>query len=253
MPEELIKVEFGPTPLRLIPTPAFVAIFLAGGTFLTTVVTVCGIGSMGVLMSFGVIEAFYWMKVNGLAHFAWMLVAAVGLLWIPLNTFFYSAYINKFSELGGERRLFAAVLLLIASLPLLLFEITLLLHGSATTAGLVIPFGLACGVAAEVVACIRIYRRGFAPISSMAQLPSAKHREESQALLLEAQKVETREDLNEVAIKALTNFGINKIKLKSSTTAPLEVLIEVLVKQNKIEVANAISKNYLRIVENEKV
>ncbi|MDP3508916.1 MAG: hypothetical protein Q8T09_13090 [Candidatus Melainabacteria bacterium] len=248
MSEEVIKVALPATGPKPIALPLFILFFLGYG-FALSFVTMTIIGGFGVFLAVAMAVLFNLLKANNLSSIGWILVLGFAAFWWPLNYFVGRLFIRKFSELGGAKRFLAACLLTLSGLIFPGFAI-LIQSSNSSIAGLVVPLGTVICLIAQLLESRRIFKERNLPLSSMARPPkSPAKREITEKHLEELQAANSLAQFDELMIKALADFGINKLQLRTTDVAPLEVLTSILLEQKHHAVADRISRNYLEIVE----
>lgn len=248
MSEEVIKVALPATGPKPIPLPLFVMFFLGYGFALSFVVMTI-LTSFGVFMAMAIAVLFNLLRANNLGSLGWILVLGSSVFWWPLNYFAGRLFIRRFSELGGAKRFLAACLLTLSGLLLPGFCIWIQ-SANSSIAALVLPLGTLIYLIAQLMEVRRIFKERNLPLSAMAKPPKSQvKREITEKHLEELQTASSLALFDELMVKALADFGINKLQLRTTDVPPIEVLTEILLVQKNPAVADRISRNYLEIVE----
>lgn len=250
MSNEIIKYDFGPSKLKPLSTSIFVSIFLVGGFFLNFVVQIM-LSGIGVLCAFCIAIGFQLLKATGLDWISWVLIVPYVLIWWPLNYFFQAWFIRAFSALAGMRRFQSAIVLTISTLPFLIFFLWVGGVGrQAPTAGDVVYYGSIIGFIAQIIECLRIYKLRSLPLYHFAVLPKGgRKREQINQLLSALENARTQPQFEQMTLKVLEDMHLGELKLRTTTEAPVAVLLQALVKNKELNRADAISQSYLRVVD----
>lgn len=248
MSEEVIKAILPATGPKPVALPLFVLFFLGYGFALSFVVTTI-LSGFGVFMAVAMAALFNLLRANNLGSMGWILVLGFAACWWPLNYFAGRLFIRRFSELGGAKRFLAACLLTLSGLLLPGFCLWIQ-SSSSSIAGFVIPLGTLICLLAQLIEVRRIFKDRNLPLSAMAKPPKTEaKREVTERHLEDLQTASSLTAFNELTVKTLADFGINKIQLKTTNESALEVLTSILLEQKNHAVADRISRNYLEIVE----
>lgn len=250
MSNEIIKYDFGPSKLKPLSTSLFVLIFLVGGFLLDLVVQFI-ISGMGVISAICIAVGYQLLKATGLDWMSWILIVPYVLFWWPLNYFFQTWFVRAFSGLAGMRRFQSAIILTISSLPFLIFLLWVGGIGrQAPTPGDVVYYGTIIGFIGQLVECLRIYNLRSLPLSHFAVLPKGgRKREQINQQLSALENARTQPQFEQMTLKVLEDMHLGELKLRTTTEAPVAVLLQALVKNKELNRADAISQSYLRLVD----
>lgn len=252
MSNEIAKYDYGPSKLKPLSNALFLLLFLVGGTALNILIQAL-LGGVLVVCSVFIAMAFLFLKGTGLAWLGWILIAPFLCVWIPINYFFQKWFVRAFSALAGMRRFQSAVIIALSTLPLLIFTLYVGFSGrTSLSAGDTVYLGFVFGFLAQIVECIRIYKLRFLPLSHFAVLPKGGKKKISLDHQLEAlENARSQQEFERLTLGALADMQLGKLKLRTTTEAPIAVLLDALVKNKELNKADAISHAYLRVVENE--